>query len=182
MAWSDFDDKSALERDMIERALPVASIASDRSSRLVVDPRQYPALTAFVQGSDSMGGHNPAECVDALGIRPLLVGAAWKVLDLLLEEALDQDGHIAPTRSGSWAIEEKRKKAVSHVSQPAGFDAQDWSLLMDCYVRTVELRHSLTHRKAYTDPATGDLIGVDSRNQPLKPLPPVSRRRSGRRR
>lgn len=110
---------------------------------------------------------------------PLLVGAAWKVLDVLLEEALAQDGLRPRNNSTHWAIEEKVKKARAHVGQPHSFDAADWMSVMDCYVGTSQLRHSLVHRTARTDPA-GALHGIDDKGNALRPLQPTEQDAFGR--
>ena len=166
MAWIDFDDASALERDMLERALPLVPTTSDSTLGMTID-MDTGRMDARV-GARLVIGATPEACVNLLKIRPLLVGAAWKVIDLLLEEALAQLG-LQPDMSRGWSIGAKLKHARSHVGQPATMDASAWPVLMDTYVAGEHIRHSLVHRKAYTD-ALNSLVGVDAAGQPLRPL------------
>lgn len=88
MTWATFDVNTALERDLLLRSLPLIPTQSDGSSSATID---FAADTANVAISvvDTVGA-TPSECVDLLAIRPLLVGAAWKILDLLFETALEE--------------------------------------------------------------------------------------------
>lgn len=113
-------------------------------------------------------GATPSGCVDLLQIRPLLVGAAWKVIDLLFEEALVQAGHV-PDQKRGWSIQRKEALARGQEARPSQFSELIWQAITKTYVNTVELRHSLVHRRAHTDAASA-LVGRDSTGQLLKPL------------
>src|SRR4051794_26235983 len=104
MAWSDFDDASALERDILERALPTVS---STAQLVTIDPK-VPTHVAINVTDGS--GPTPTGCVEFLALRPLLVGAAWKVIDLLLDEALDQAG-VPPDTKRGYRIETKQSQA-----------------------------------------------------------------------
>ena len=106
--------------------------------------------------------------MDRLALRPLLVGTAWKVLDLLLEKALAQAG-FAHDRGAEYTIALKQRSARSGAAKPAQFTATGWLALMSAYAEIVEIRHSLVHRRAHTN-ATGALVGIDRTGQALRPL------------
>jgi hypothetical protein len=97
-----------------------------------------------------------------------LVGAAWKILDLLVESALDEAG-IKANYTGRWTTSARvaHAKAASWRPRPLGVDA--WAALTRTYVETVELRHSLVHRRAYTD-VGNSLIGTNHAGAPVRSL------------
>jgi hypothetical protein len=99
----------------------------------------------------------------------LLTGAAWKVIDLLLETALDPAGQVRD-RKPEWSIDGKKGK-VTHAEnltgQPTTFPSALWEALMKTYVKTTELRHSLVHRTVSTDPS-GALVGYDRSGAELR--------------
>jgi hypothetical protein len=165
MAWTDFDDATALERDVLGRALPLAATTSSRSAALVDLAANRADIS--IEITETIGP-NPAGCVDLLGIRPLLVGAAWKVLDLLLELALEGDG-LQPDAKTRWTIKAKVKHATGAGSRPTAVPPDLWAALTATYVATAELRHSLVHRTAHTN-AANELVGTDASGQQLRPL------------
>lgn len=166
MSWNDFDEASALERDVLARALPLVPLVSDGSSAVMIDLAAN-TVTASVAVHETIGA-TPSGCVDLLQIRPLLVGAAWKVIDLLFEAALVQDGH-APDRTRGWSIRRKEELARGQKARPSQFSELIWQAITETYVNTVKLRHSLVHRRAHTDAANA-LVGRDSAGQLLKPF------------
>ncbi|HEX9682437.1 MAG TPA: hypothetical protein VGA13_05105 [Acidimicrobiales bacterium] len=168
MSWADFDTDSALERDLIERALSLVPVVSDGSSSVTIDMTANTAQVAVTFGETL--GPSPSGCVRLLGIRPLLVGAAWKVIDLLLEEALRLDGEMPDTRRG-WSITRKVSPARAADARPAALAPLSWQALMTTYAGTSEVRHSLVHRRAHTD-ASDALVGVDDSGVALRPLAP----------
>lgn len=166
MSWTEFEHDSALERDLLQRALPLIPTESDGSSRATIDLAENTAQVAISVGETL--GPTPMGCVELLRLRPLLVGAAWKVLDLLLETALDESGFQPDTRRG-YSIETKACHAAAAEGRPQYVDAQPWSALMEVYVETKELRHSLVHRRAHTD-AANSLVGTDESGASLRPM------------
>jgi len=168
MSWIDFKFSSALERDLLQRALPLLPIVSD-SSRAIIDLAADSAGIA-ISVSDTVGP-TPAGCIELLGLRPLLVGAAWKVVDLLLEAALDEAG-LQPDNARNWTIKAKIKHAGAGDGRPKVLNVEIWRALTLTYVETEQLRHSLVHRRAYTD-ASSALVGTNGSGGPLRPLAPV---------
>jgi hypothetical protein len=162
MAWADFELETSLERDLLNRALPLTSgDAGTVRIDLAADTAQI-AMTF----SESLGS-TPGGCVKLLRIRPLMFGAAWKVLDLLLEEAFEQAG-LQPS-GRRWMIAEKAQLAASAAACPVPFAADEWGALTGVYVATEDLRHSLVHRRADMDP-NGALIGRDGSGQHGTPV------------
>ena len=168
MSWSGLSTETALERDVLERCLPLAATSNTGSQRATIDMASDSVNTAL-SFNDIMGA-TPGGCVDLLGIRPLLAGTAWKVLDLLLETAFDLARLPRDAASGRWwSIDRKLRHARANVGRPPALSQLVWQALTTTYVETADLRHSLVHRAVYTDPS-GALIGEDSAGNPLPPL------------
>jgi hypothetical protein len=172
VAWPDFDVDSALERDVLRRALPLVPTVSDGTRRIAVDQTTDTVGAAITLGVAGVVGPTPSGCVDLLAIRPLLVGAAWKVIDLLLDTALEVANQKPPNNARNWRIEEKLPKAKAREARPTSLSAQAWDALMATYVATYELRHSLVHRSVYTDAANA-IVGRTRGGALLRPLAPV---------
>jgi hypothetical protein len=160
-----FDFATALERDVLRRALPVVPSSGQSYARATLELGQ-PALVAI--GITETIGTTSESCVERLALRPLLVGAAWKVLDLLLEEALDQAG-VPPDQARGYSIGFKQRQAQAAAARPTQLTASVWGSLMAVYDATVEIRHSLVHRRVHID-ASGSLVGIDRYGQPLRPM------------
>jgi hypothetical protein len=96
-------------------------------------------------------------------LRPLLFGAAWKILDLLVEYGLNQ---ITP--QAQWTIQAKQAKASSAVVAPISNDQDVWSRVAALYANTVEARHCLIHRR-FVFSAVGDMTQlVDRQGMPMR--------------
>lgn len=165
VTWSDFADDTALENDLLRRALPwvggPAEFTVDVASRSVGVAIGLPTFVI---------GPNPEGCVELLGIRPLLTGTAWKILDLLVEAALDNAGHKPSGGGNRWSISAKvRKASADGVPRPANFGALAWDTLMRTYAGTAQLRHSIVHRKVTTDKVNA-LVGEDDVGRALTPV------------
>lgn len=84
----------------------------------LIDPGEAASRLDIRNSSDIVSTH--AGFVDLYGpfgreeighqLRPLMFGAAWKVLDLVLEHAFVADG-LQPKKPGVWNICEKQKHA-----------------------------------------------------------------------
>jgi hypothetical protein len=166
MTWQDFDEETALERDTLQRSLPLVPLSSSGDADAVIDMATGHAHVGL-RVSETLGA-TPSGCVELLGIRPLLVSAAWKVIDLLLEAAYEMAG-LPPDLGRRWSIEGKAKLASVAAARPAVIDDRPWQALTRTYVETIEIRHSLVHRRAGLDGGKA-LVGVRADGTPLRPL------------
>jgi hypothetical protein len=96
----------------------------------------------------------------------LLTGAAWKVIDLLLETALNLAGQVRD-RKPEWSIDGKKGK-VTHAEnltgRPTTFPSALWEALMKTYVKTTELRQPGPPDRVYRSlGCTGGLRPIESR-------------------
>jgi hypothetical protein len=161
----DFEEGTAFELYVLERVRPAIEQHGGASIDLR-DSKTVAAVGVFV--SESVSGAALHALKDELA--PLMFGAAWKVLDLLLEFALNRAG-LTPAHN-DWSIAEKQKHALNgrgdrdvlRCSQPV------WEALLRVYANTVEHRHCLIHRTAKVDAGTGTMAGVDRNQIPLRPL------------
>src|SRR5664280_965922 len=151
---------------MLLRALPLVPTESSGGSRVKVD-REAASTQVAVAMLDASGA-TPSSCVDLLRIRPLLVGAAWKVLGLLLEEAFLQAGET-PDFTRGFSIDRKREHARACMGRPAPFRADLWTATTRTYDATAGLRDSLVHRQVFTD-QSGALVGHDKGGGKLRPV------------
>jgi hypothetical protein len=171
MSWQDFEVNSALQRDTLERAMPlVQTSTTDNWTDLInMADKTDPGYLTIVPDS-IVEGATPESCVELLALRPLLFGTAWTVLDFLLEEALASAGETPDLANGNWSIDRKRRHARAGVGQPSAISTAAWQALMLTYAETSELRHSLVHRAAFTDPTTQALVGHDRNGGRLRPM------------
>jgi hypothetical protein len=97
------------------------------------------------------------------------LGAAWKVLDLLLELACANAGTTAASGRLTIAKKESLARKGHGTLAPLTTDRALWRTLTSTYAATTRARHSLVHRRAEVDPATGTLTGRDDSGQPSLP-------------
>jgi hypothetical protein len=105
-----------------------------------------------------------------IDLRPLAFGAAWKVLDLLLELAYANAGTTVGSGWLTIAKKERLARQGHGVLTPLTADRALWRILTSTYAATAQARHSLVHRRAEVDRATGMLTGRDDSGQPLVPI------------
>jgi hypothetical protein len=110
MIWSvdDFDEATLFERLTLDRVCPVVGDEStdeidlrspDQQGGVIVHMRLHCSISADAVNSL------------ALALTPLLFGAAWKILDLFVELALNLSG--AKPKRRNWTIDEKMMAAQS---------------------------------------------------------------------
>jgi hypothetical protein len=109
--------------------------------------------TISVTLTETLGAESREEILHSL--RPLAFGAAYKVLDLLVEYVLRANG--APTGRLSFAYKAKAAKQRPAVL-PVPLDAHPdlWDRIAALYKAYDDARHAVTHRKAGAT-AQGDL-------------------------
>jgi hypothetical protein len=182
VSLSDFIDDTEFERYALDRATPLLPKSPGTSIIELADPNStsvtvgagVATATVHVGMSDSAGA-----TVGGLGqvgaevIRPLLFGAAWKVLDQLIEFALEQSS-VPHDRAGrDYTIKLKTREAINGNIVPVAPFVSDpdlWTRVIATYASTEEVRNSLTHRRLVVDPVTGDISGVP---RPGQLAPPV---------
>ncbi|MGF0173225.1 hypothetical protein ACQF36_22800 [Streptomyces sp. Marseille-Q5077] len=156
----EFEDDTGFERLILDRVTPLLP-QSEASSVLDLDANSLRATpTVAMASSDSTSGL-PGADLKFDDVRPLFVGAAWKVLDLLIEFGLEQAG-VAANQGKRFTFGFKVQRARAGSVQPvAPFDRHPdlWLRLAHTYASTEELRNSLVHRRYTVDQLTGDLQG-----------------------
>lgn len=159
----EFAEDTAFERYILDHATPllptsgstsVIDLGDAGSTSISVTP-QTATATVSVGATDSTGSAGDQLNIDH--IRPLLFGAAWKVLDLLVELELERAS--APhDQKGKYSIGFKAGKARDGCVRPVlPFDGWPdlWLRVLGTYASTKELRHSLVHRQLRVDQSTG---------------------------
>jgi hypothetical protein len=152
----DFVDASAFEQNALAIVYPLVNAQSDRGG---LDLRSN-AIRVQVHSIEDVAEEARNALIHEL--RPLLFGAAWKILDLLVEYGLNQT-----TPQAHWTIQAKQAQASSAVVTPLSNDPDVWSRVAALYANTVEARHCLIHRR-FVFSATGDMTQlVDRQGVPM---------------
>lgn len=167
---SDFEDATAFERYALARATPILEAGTERPSSVDLRQGGGNAVLVVMPETARVGGGDDG--LRDAAVRPLFFGAAWKVLDLLMELAFWQANLTPKNKNGRWSIAEKKAHAsAGHgVLLPLTGDAAIWSRIGRCYANTDDARHSLVHRGVEVDPTTGALTGKDDQGQPIPPI------------
>ncbi|MGW0121736.1 hypothetical protein [Streptomyces sp. NPDC003327] len=169
---AEFEDATEFERYVLDRATPLMP-PSKTTSVIELGPDDSISLgagvvettTVTVGAADATGSAQGQLSTD--DIRVLLFGAAWKVLDQLVEFALESAG-VRPARGNRYEIRAKADKAqAGSVAPVPPFDNHPdvWTRVMKVYASTEELRHSFTHRQLPV--RQGVLHGVSKSGTPL---------------
>jgi hypothetical protein len=163
----DFEEGTAFELYVLERVRP----AIEQHGGAYIDLRGSKTVAAVgisITGDLSAAGVH--ELKDQLA--PLLFGAGWKVLDLLLEFAVNKAGLTPTHKPNEWSIAEKKRLSSSGGGDRTVLQCSQlvWETLVRVYANTVEHRHCLVHRTAKVDEGTGTMEGIDRKQRPLRPL------------
>jgi len=178
---TDLVDDTAFERLVLDRVFPlmpssggaasVVDLGTSGSISVAVTPQ--PAVASVsVSSSDSSG--SPAGQLSVDTVRPLIFGAAWKVLDQIVELALEQAG-VSHDRGNDYTIKKKTQSAsVGGVGAlpPLDMHTAVWDRIMLLFAATAELRNSLAHRHLVVDPGSGAISATPRPGQP--PATPVT--------
>lgn len=169
-----FIDSTALELDLLGRALPLSPLAATGDVRIRVDQGHVhlgvaaePVRVHVTLGLADSIGASPQGCVELLGIRPLLFGTAWKVLDLFMD-VLMANNQLPTSYLGRYSIAAKVRSARSGQLAQDLLEQGTWDALRHAYAATDQLRHSLVHRRVTVD-EHGTLTGHDERGVALAP-------------
>lgn len=154
---TDFEESTQYERFALDHSLP--HLLGPVGRKLA---RDLQTLVTEVSGrSDAV-----ADAVERTvhTFRPLLFGAAWKVIDLIVEYSLAEARVSLPKGRKSWPIADKRQRAFE--GKPLLLP-QQWKTFTALYDATAEARHCLVHRK-FSVGTSGELQGmVGAHSQPL---------------
>ena len=108
---------------------------------------------------------------DVLGrFRPLVFGAAYKVIDQLVEMVMRLNHEPCP--SGRWTFQGKQtyvRKGPGSLPAPLDRLLGHWSRVVALYERFAEHRHALVHRRAEVR-ADGSLTATDRSGSSLSPV------------
>lgn len=162
----DFDEATLFERLTLDRVRPVVGDESIEEIDLRSLDQQGVTIHMRVQCSISADAVNSL----ALALTPLLFGAAWKILDLFVELALNQSG--AKPKRTNWTIDEKVTAAQGGLglSTLLTGDVALWRAVLCAYAATHQHRHCVVHRTAQFSSQAVQLDGVDKRGKPLRPM------------
>jgi len=169
---TEFEDSTAFERYVLDRATPLLP-RPEGSSVIELGELGSTGVAVGVQPavvrvgmSDSTGSASSQLSAD--DIRPLFFGAAWKVLDQLIELALEQAG-VSHDRGSDYTIKLKVREAAngSVIPVPPFASRPDlWLRIIMTYASTEVLRNSLVHRQLTVDQASGDITGARRPGEP----------------
>jgi len=131
----DCHDDTAFERYVLARGTPLVKTPEGGIVfGLGDDGSNSATVQAVVAGAVTSAGA-PGDQFKFSDIAPLVFGAAWKVLDLLVELRLEQLG-VSKNAQGRYTIQFKVDK-VKTVSAPAPFDTEVplWKQVLKCVSR-----------------------------------------------
>lgn len=165
----DFEESTEFERLVLERLCPVYSnSASDE-----IDLRPSILGIGGTQINVNMVESISAAALESqkMEMMPLLFGAAWKVLDLVVELSLNRAG-LTPDQKNKWSIAKKVEEAkkAGGDSSILCLDNAVWSSMCAVYAATFEHRHCLVHRLAEFSGSPPRLFGSDMQGVPLRAL------------
>ena len=159
----DFDDDSAFERYVLARFQP---LVKEPGGGIEFELGDGSSNSATVQAVRAVSAGPAGDQFSFSDIRPLVFGAAWKVLDLLVELRLDELG-VPRDRRGHYKIIQKvnevKNRTVSALApfdDPQGSLCTLWEQVLKCYAVTEDMRHSLVHRRLTVDQSTGAISGT----------------------
>jgi hypothetical protein len=162
---TEFEESTAFERWTLEALVPLPPRRPHQGVKDVATNSVWLTVESAVVRMYA-GGVQEVH----IDLRPLAFGAAWKVLDLLLELAYANAG---TTAAGGWLAIAKKERLARQghgVLAPLTADRTLWRTLTSTYAATTHARHSLVHRRAEVDRVIGSLTGRDHSGQPLVPI------------
>jgi hypothetical protein len=157
---ADFEESTAFERLVLAEVFPLLA-TTNTVAQAALDLRGGGGVTTDGMMLENLGTQARQDLIDRL--RPLFFGAAWKILDLLVELGLHLDG-LTP-KKGPWLISKKKTYARRRRGQCLPWIShQDlWERICDVYASTVEARHALVHRQFLLS-SSGDMTDIRDRH------------------
>lgn len=165
----EFEEATAFERLTLDRLIPLYLSNSFTNE---IDLREAMAGTGsiLVKAAAFVSTSDDAIKKLRLDLLPLLFGAAWKVLDFVVELSICI--HDPSQSTKEIRIQDKAKYASSGMLSPLAMngDPTIWRALGKLYAATKEHRHCLVHRTLSFSETDLSLRGQDKLNHPLTPL------------
>lgn len=125
---------------------------------------------SFARGVHDSLGAGTVESV-AARFRPLAFGAAYKILDFIVEMTMRLSGEPRPR--GRWSFVEKtafiRRGGPARLPAPLDSATPYWHRTAQLYAALDQHRHAVVHRRTRLEP-NGDLTGVDPAGAALSPI------------
>lgn len=158
----DFEDATAFELLTIDELLSAADVENVPRE---LDLRSQP-YEIGLSAEDDIGEPLRQELIQSL--RPLLFGAAWKVIDLMIELGLNRSTGASANKV--WPIASKQQEAKNGRGDcpPLSSELDIWRRLANSYAATVEARHCLIHRD-FQFSTDGDMTSIVDRNGATQP-------------
>ena len=168
----EFEDDTAYEHLVLTTIVDAERTAAGRQSVGGWDLRAGRQIILVALG-DSMGASHASEALRPMRI--LVFGAAYKVLDLLLEFTMKVNNEPFFKGASRWTMADKLNYATSKAPAqlPVPLNQQHWKALCALYSKWLEPRHSVVHRKAQLAP-DGSLVGQDRNGNSLPPVTAAS--------
>ena len=155
---TDFADDTDFERFALERLGPHRVHVGEPGAifHYEANPSGGGRSIISVGGGAAVGAQAREELRQSL--RPLGFGAAYKVLDMLVEHVLRANGVTAVR----WFAQKTKALATRPASLPVPLDARPelWDRIAPTYIALQDARHAVTHRRAQVTP-TGELEVYD---------------------
>lgn len=155
----------AFERYLLDEIAPALDLSPGRQVVYFSKDLPKPRIDAIVEMSTvrvrlQVGGQPLKKELD---ISPLVFGASWKVFDVVI------DSILGPKKNGDpRTIESKCREALNAngPARPNPFtrEPEIWKRYMRLYANTMDLRHSIVHRKITARP-DGSLETIAAKNQ-----------------
>lgn len=164
---TELDEATQFERFAIEAGLAQVRPAGHNAPN-VIDIRDSGTTGIRANFFESMSESATNDLRATL--RPLVLGAALKTIDLIVEFALNNDSSVVP-KPLRWTFVAKyaQAHALKGTCLPLSADQALWGTVLALYVATEDLRHSLVHRRAQVDSVTGAVTPSDKTGNPLSP-------------
>lgn len=165
---AEYAEDTTFERYALSRATPFFPSPNGGVEILIHDDDTLGA-NVIVSAADGTTCP-PGQHLTTQDVYPLLFGAAWKVLDLLMELRLHEEG-VHPERHGEYTFTQKVGRAKSGNLGPANpLPVSVWKVVMGVYAATAELRDTLVHSGVRIDPNTASLIAINAAGNPGQPM------------
>lgn len=154
----ELEEGTVLERFLVERT--VRLLSRENVQRIEFQTGISPCSASL----ESRSAHELKR-----DLMPLVVLAAWKMLDFVVELSLVTSGSLRTKELQRIGIEAKKEKADQRKGADLLNNRELWDATCDLYAGTSDIRHSLVHRRSKVD-AQGTLLCDDNVGAALTPM------------